>query len=315
MRQVARGSRFQPLFAPAMVLIVIAALIAWVSPRSLHPLNLLQTLKSSSIYGIIALGQTCVVLTGGVDLSTGPVAILTLLLTSDLSRGHNSPLVWIIPLLLMLGAGFGLLNGILITLGNVEPMVATLVTASIVQGFYLIWTKGAPKGVIPPSLRLLGTGRIGGVFPAAIAFWLVLSLIFLCILRKTRFGRCIYYVGSNPQSAYLSGINQNVVVLIVYMISGICSVIAGFVLGGFIGIGTLQLDPMDYSFTPLIITLLGGTDFVGAIGGIEGTMLGTVVMGFLLNLLTLFRVATWAKYVLEGVLIVGILLLFRIQRR
>lgn len=300
-----------PLFS---FLVFILAITASISPRNVYPANLLQICKPAAIYGIIAIGQTLVILTGGVDLSTGPLTILAFLLTSGLTRGYNNALLWVIPLLLCIGAGLGFFNGLLVVKAKIEPMIATLMTASVVQGAFLLYTGGAPKGYIPPALRFIGTGRLFNFIPTSIVVWLTMSLAMVVVLRKTVFGRYIYYVGSSRLTAYLSGINVEMTIILVYIISGLTSTIAGFVLGGFLGVGTLQLDVMDYSFTPLIAVLLGGTDFVGARGGVGGTIGAVFLVGLLTNLLTILRVAQWGKYILQGLLIILAIALLQLRR-
>lgn len=290
------------------LVIILAAIIVVtgvISPQSIYPKNLLNVSKLSSVLGVIAIGQTMAVLTGGVDLSTGAVTTLSLTVASGLMRGENGNILWVTAVMLAIAVCIGLVNAFMIIRARVHPMIATLATSALVQGAYLLYTKGAPKGGFPSIIRFIGRGNLFGVFPVSVLVWLGLSAIAILVLRKTQFGRSVYCVGSNPVAAQLSGINSARTIALVYIISSVCSVLAGLLLGGFIGVGTLQLNTMDYSFTPVTAVLMGGTTFVGAQGGVGGTILGIFVLQLLTNLLTILRMAKWVKFVLQGVLIIS----------
>ena len=297
-----------------LMLIVILIITGIFSPRSLHPKNIVAVIKMAPVMGTIAIGQTIVILSGNIDFSTGFVTTFILTLSSGLMNSRNEAALWASLVCLLVGALIGLFNGFLITFTGADSLVCTLATGSIVQGIYLIYTKGAPKGGIPSVIRYIGgSGKIAGVMPVPILFWLVLSLIFLYILNKTRFGRSIYYIGSNPIAAHYSGIKTNKIIILAFVICGLTSSIAGLLLGGFLGVGTLQLNVLDFSFIPIISVIVGGTSFVGGIGGIGYTILGTFTMQYLLNLLTILHIQYWGKTILQGV-IIGIIVGFNMYR-
>jgi len=300
-RLIALMSRY-PL---AVIIIAIIIATGFVSPKSIYPKNLLMVSKLAAVYGVIGIGQTMAVLTGGVDLSTGAVMTLSLTVGSGLMRGENRAILGVTALLLAIAIVIGLVNAFIIIRTRVHPLIATLATSAVVQGAYLLYTKGAPKGGFPPALRFVGRGSLFGLIPTSLIVWLALSLLAILVLRKTRFGRSIHYVGSNPVAAQLSGIDSSRTIASVYVISSVCSTLAGLLLGGFIGVGTLQLNTMDYSFTPVTAVLIGGTTFVGAQGGVGGTILGIFTLQLLTNLLTILRMAKWTKMVLQGGLIIG----------
>jgi len=282
---------------------VLIIILAFLSPLNLHPFHMLQTIKSVTAYALIALGQTLVVLTGCVDLSTGPLAVLTMLFTSQWARGNNFSLIWIIPSLIGIGVVTGLFNGVFVSFLKVEPMIMTLVTGTVLQGVYLLYTGGAPKGRIPPLIRGVATGTIAAAIPQAVVLLLVIAGVLWFLTKWTTLGRRVYYVGSSRRAAWLSGTNPATIIIIVYLVSSLLSILAGLVLGGSIGYGTLQIDVMDYSFFPLIITLIGGTNFVGAQGGVFNTIIGTINISLLLSIVILFRVPLWGKYFIQGLLI------------
>jgi ribose transport system permease protein len=254
--------------------------------------------------GTIAIGQTLVILTGNIDFSTGFITTFILNLSSALMESRDERVVGASLICLFVGVLIGIFNGMLVNLTGAESLVCTLATGSIVQGIYLLYTKGAPKGGIPSMLRFIGgPGKIFGSIPVSVLVWLILSFIAMYVLRKTRFGRSIYYVGSNPVAAYYAGIHVKTVITICFVISGLTSSIAGLLLGGFLGVGTLQLNVLDFSFIPIISVIMGGTSFVGAVGGVGLTFLGTLTMQYLINLLTILHIQHWGKTVLQGIII------------
>ena len=296
------------------MLIVILLITGIFSPMSLHPRNIIAVIKMAPVMGTIAIGQTIVILTGNIDFSTGFVSTFILTLSSGMMNSRNEAALWVSLFCIFVGAIIGLFNGFLITFTGADSLVCTLATGSIVQGIYLIYTKGAPKGGIPPVLRYIGgSGKIAGFMPVPILFWLVLSFIFMYILNKTRYGRSVYYIGSNPTAAHYAGIKTKNVIIISFVISGITSSIAGLLLGGFLGVGTLQLNVLDYSFIPIISVIVGGTSFVGGIGGIGYTIIGTLTIQYLLNLLTILHIQYWGKTILQGI-IIGIIVGFNMYR-
>ena len=292
------------------MLLLILGLTGIFSPGSLHPSNIVAVIKMAPIMGMIALGQTLVILTGHVDFSTGFITIFTLTLSSGLMNARNENALWASLVCLVIGLLIGLFNGLLVTLTNAESLVCTLAVGSIVQGMYFLYTGGAPKGGLPPVIRFIGgAGKLFGTIPVSVVFWLFLSFVAWYVLRKTPFGRSIYYVGSNPLAAYYAGINVKKLTISCFMISGLTSAIAGLLLGGFLGVGTLQLNVLDFSFIPIISVIMGGTSFVGAVGGIGLTVIGTLTMQYLINLLTILHIQYWGKTILQGVMI-GVIVTF-----
>jgi ribose transport system permease protein len=299
------------------MLFLILLLTGFFSPRSLHPSNIVAVIKMAPIMGMIALGQTLVILIGHVDFSTGFITIFTLMLSSGLMNARNEAALWASLVCLLVGLLIGLFNGVLVTLTKAESLVCTLAVGSLVQGMYLLYTGGAPKGGLPPVLRFIGgPGKVLGAIPVSVLLWLFLSLVASYVVRKTQFGRAIYYVGSNPTAAYYSGLNVKKITIISFMLSGLTSAMAGLLLGGFLGIGTLQLNVLDFSFIPIISVIMGGTSFVGAVGGIGLTVMGTLTMQYLINLLTILHIQYWGKMILQGIMIGAIVAFneYRIRR-
>lgn len=305
-RRDALGPRLANVLSTPLVPILFGILLltGFFAPNTLHPSNIISVIKMAPIMGIIALGQTLVILSGNVDFSTGYVTTAVLLFSSGLMKSQNENVLWASLACLAFGLFIGLINGLLVTRTKAESLVTTLAIGSVVQGLYLLYTGGAPKGGLPPIMRYIGaSGRLFGSVPISIVVWLVLAAILWWVLRKTVFGRSIYHVGSNPLAAAYAGIHVKRVTLGCFLISGLTSAIAGLMLGGFLGVGTLQLNVLDFTFIPIISVIMGGTSFVGGIGGIWLSVLGVFTMQYLTNLLTIFSVQYWGKFILQGLLI------------
>jgi ribose transport system permease protein/inositol transport system permease protein len=212
-----------------------------VSPQFLNPQNLKDILNQAAALGMVAIGQTFVILIGGggLDLSVASVMM------AHNTGGQDALFLPVAFVCLLFGILVGLVNGLLITkrkvqpfmatLGVVQPFMATLGVMIIVQGLRFLYTKGAPKGGFPPILRFLGTGDIGPI-PTSILSLAMLVALAVIVLNKTTLGRQIYAIGGNIETAYLSGYRIDLVITVVYMISGFCAAIAGLYLAGYVGI-------------------------------------------------------------------------------
>lgn len=211
------------------VLILIGIVISLFSPYFLTTNNLMGVSRAFSITAIMAIGMTMVIITGGIDLSVGSVMGLSALMTA-LAFQHGMPTP--IAILVGLGVGFlaGLINGLLITKINLPPFIATLGTLSIGRGLIYIITEGFPVTPdVPESYVFLGQGYLG-IVPIPVIAMLVLMVIFTVIMEKTRFGRHVYAIGGNENAARLSGVKTDKTKIMVYVLSGVISAIAGIIL-------------------------------------------------------------------------------------
>ena len=183
-----------------LVLLVISAVI---SPQSFKVQDLLNLAKQASALGIVSIGQTLVILTGGIDLSVGSVITFVHVFSVGTIMGRPEMVLPIGALCLLLGTVAGMINGIGITRARISPFVMTLCMDFIVRGFYMIYTKGQPRGVVPDNLRFIGRGRVLEVVPIAAIVWIALSLAFVFMLRRTILGARLYAVGAQVPAAHL----------------------------------------------------------------------------------------------------------------
>lgn len=274
--------------------------------------NLLTIGLQTSVIAIIALGQTFVLITTGIDLSIGSnMAIAGIVTSLALVSGVSIPIA--VCAGLAVGAFSGLVNGLMIVLGDLPPFVVTLGSMSIVRGIALVITNGIPISGLPKAFRYIGNGKVAGI-PFAIIVMLVLTLVFGFILSKTKLGTSIYACGSNLESARLSGINTKKTLITVYVFSGFLAACAGVILTSRIASGQPGAG-MGYELYAVASAVIGGTSLAGGEGIISGTLIGALVIGVLRNGLNLMGVSAFVQEILIGVVIILAVFADRIKRR
>ena len=284
-------------YALAFVLLIVTIII---SPGFGH-LGAVGTLAASAAFlGIAGLGQTFVIIGGGVDLSISAVISMAAVVSATMSHGHNSALVWVIPFCFLVGISVGIANGIGVALG-VSPIVMTLGTQGVVYGALLLYTQGQ-AGYAPPSdLIWLATHKWGPV-PVVVILWLALGAVGGFVLRRTIFGRDVYAIGTQQTVAQFSGVNLPAIQIGSYIISATCAVIAGLVIGGYAAETYLTIgDP--YLFTSVAAVVVGGASILGGSGIYAGTVAGAAILTLLTNLLAILNMKQGALEVIYGAVI------------
>ena len=283
-------------------LIVLLILSAVLSPQSFNPTGLLNLGKQAAGLGIASIGQTLVILTGGIDLSVGSIVTFVHVFSVGTILGRAELVLPVSILCLAIGAAIGGFNGLFITKIKISPFVMTLCTDFIVRGLYLIYTKGQPRGIVPENLRFLGRGRIFTIVPVAFLIWIFISLIFVFILRRMTFGAKVYAIGANARTARLSGVKNPRVIFTIYVLAGFCAGLAALLLTGDMGAVSLGLGA-DYSLDSIAAAVIGGTSFVGGTGGVEGTIAGAFIIKLLTALLQKMNISNPGKLIIQGILI------------
>jgi len=289
--------------APLAGLAFVLVLAAITTPNFYSPEVLRIVLFQAGIIGVAALGQTLVLLVGGIDLSIGGVASLTSVILAMYTAGDDSRLLIGILFCIVAGTAVGLLNASLIVLRNVPPFVATFASFVLIQGVIIAWTRGAPSGRIPAGLGWLGTGRIFEIPVALIAFAL-LSVIVGLVLGRSAAGRRVYAVGLNADAARMSGIRTGMVIAVAYIIASLSGVLAGLINAGYIGfvdaalVGSMNLDSVAAA-------VIGGIALTGGRGRIRQTVIGTLLLASLLTWLIQLGATGGAQLVFTG----GVILL------
>jgi ribose transport system permease protein len=281
--------------------LLIFIIISIVTPGFAGPRHIRIILIDASIVGLIALGQTFVIITGGIDISIPWTLNSAAIFLTLLSGGRDSGLGLIIPLILVGTTFVGLLNGLGIAYLDIPPIIMTLGMNSVLLGGLLGITGGRPGGNTPPFIQWLANGSAGPV-PTIVIFWVVAIVIATVILRKSVFGRQLYFIGNNETVARFSGVDVRSRKLIVYCLSGLTSGIGGILLAGRIGLSYLGMgDP--YLFQSVIVVVLGGASIMGGSGQYLGTVAGAFILTIVNGLLPVFNIPTSAQQVLYGVVL------------
>lgn len=259
-------------------------------------------LRTASFLGIASIGQTIAILIGGIDLSIGPLVTMGNVFTCMFINGVNSNTLWAMIVIILLGVLFGLCSGLGIAYLKISPLVMTLAIGSLVTGITLIFSHGAPKGLASPILRYVGVGSLFDVFPVIILVWIILSAIFIFVLKATAFGRKIYYIGANEKASFLSGVKTNIVKTLAYAISGASATFTGALMTGytqtaFLGIGN------EYIIWSIATVVIGGTALTGGKGGYLGTIAGSIILVLLESILTVMKMPEAGRRIANGVII------------
>ena len=292
--------RQSPIFYPLVGFVVIFIAMSFANENFLTSNNLSNVLRQVSIIAIIAVGMTCAILTGGIDLSVGPVMALSGTLTAGLMIAGVPPAAAIVAGLAV-GALFGAGNGIFVAYAKMPPIIVTLATMGIARGLALIYTGGYPISGLPQGFSFLGRGEVLGVqFPI-----LVMAVVYLLgyiLLNKTPIGRYIYAIGGNEDAARLSGIRVSRYKLLVYTLSGLTAAIAGIVLTSRLMSGQPNAG-VGFELDAIAAVVLGGTAIAGGRGAIIGTLIGAMMLGVLNNGLNLMGVSPYIQNIIKGAII------------
>lgn len=297
-----------------VVLLILTAIATLISPAFLTPRNIANVLKQAASLGIAAVGQTFVILTGGIDLSVAAVIALMSVLAANLMAGQDRLVLPITLLCLAIATLIGLVNGLMVTKFKIPPFIATLGMILVVQGFRFLYTGGAPKGSIPDALRFWGRGSIGPV-PTAIILWMAIATIAFIVLRQTTFGRRLYAVGGNRQAAFLSGVNVDGIIIASYTICSFLAGVAGLVLTGYIGVADNWLG-RGYDLDSIAAVVIGGTILEGGRGGVWGSVAGVFIIVILYNIVLLLGLDEEIQRLVKGAaIILAVALYMRLRAR
>jgi ribose transport system permease protein len=285
-----------------IALVVMGALISSFTPYFLTVDNLMGVSRSFSLTAIMSIGMVMVIITGGIDLSVGSAMGLAGLITALCFDLHYSQ-AFSIAAGLGVGLLFGLSNGLLVTVMELPPFIATLGTLSIGRGFMYMITHGVPLTPAPPdSFSFLGQGYIGPV-PVPVVILLVLTVVFSLVMVRTRFGRHVYATGGNENAARLSGVKTNRVKLAVYVLSSMISSLAGVIAFS----RYLSAEPASGFGSELEViaaAAIGGASLAGGIGSVTGAVVGAALIGEIANGVVLLNVNTYAQQAITGGVII-----------
>lgn len=263
--------------------------------------NVSTLMLQAAFIGIAALGQTFVILGGGLDLSIPWVMTGSAIVVCRVVDGDNTKLAWVIPLTLALAAGVGLINGFGVAKLRVSPIVMTLGMSGVIQGAVLLYTQGQGSPSAPSAIVDLARHGIGP-FTYMTMLWIVLGALATLVLYRASYGRRLYATGANPVVASLSGIRTPTISISTYVISGLTASLAGIMLLGYTAAPFLSMGN-PYLFTSIAAVALGGTSILGGQGGYLGTIGGALVITLLGALLPILDFSQAALPIIYGVVI------------
>jgi ribose transport system permease protein len=287
--------------ALVLLLLMFVAAVELLKPGTVNPVWLSNTLLFAAPLGILAAGQTMVMLTGGIDLSVVSVAMGSafLMTTTALKLGA----VPAVAIGLGLGLLVGAINGVGVALLGVQPLVMTLGTGLMTQGIIIVYSQRilASRSIVPDFIHAIGSDRLG-IIPFDLFLWLPIAALVMMALRQTGFGRLLYAIGDNPEGCRLAGVRVWRLLLIDYVVCALLASIAGFVLVGHTNSADLSLAS-TYLLPSIAAVIIGGTSIFGGRGGYSGTIIGALILTVLDGLLTLLDSPEPIKQILYGAII------------
>lgn len=302
---IAKRLASRPQLVLVAVLIGLILATGVVEPNYLSIAGLRNSLVWAIPIGILAAGQTVLMLTGGIDLSIAMIATASAYVTANQSPKGTA---FAIAVGLLVGFLAGSLNGIGVGVFRVNPLIMTLAMAAILLGLFTGWatTIFAGSTRMNDFVRTVGGDNFfGGKVPWAAVVWLGVSILVLYMLRRTGFGRNLYALGDNSIASRLSGIRAWQVLIAAYALSGVLGSIAGLLIGGRIGSVDLQL--VGFLLLPSVAAaVIGGTSIFGGVGTYTGTILGALILGVLQSLLTFLGAGQGVQQVLYGSIVIGL---------
>ncbi|KGW14826.1 branched-chain amino acid transport system / permease component family protein [Burkholderia pseudomallei MSHR4000] len=287
-------------FYPLVGLVAVCVAMVFASDSFLSAANLENVLRQVSINAIIGVGMTCVILTGGIDLSVGSVMALSGTLAAGLLvAGANGAAA--LAAGIGVGVALGAANGLFVAFAGMPPIIVTLATMGIARGLALIYTGGYPIDGLPDWVRFFGSGKVLGVQMPVLTMLAVYALAWL-MLERMPFGRYVYAIGGNEHATRLSGVRVSRVKLAVYTFAGLTSALAALVLTGRLMSGQPNAGG-GFELDAIAAVVMGGTSIAGGRGSIVGTLVGALLLGVLNNGLNLIGVNPYVQNVIKGAII------------
>jgi rhamnose transport system permease protein len=313
-------ARFREAGITVFILVLVAA-VTLRSPAFLSVDNFQDILLNISILAIVALGQTMVIITHGIDLSVSSIIGLVAMMVAFVVKQNQDINILLVVLLgLALGGVLGSFNGLIITYGKVPPIIATLGTLSIYRGLVFYYSQGTwiNSFELPKSFKLLSKGTPLGL-PNMVIIAIVVALIVYYFLNYTRTGREIYAVGSNPDAAQFAGIRKDRIIFLVYMLSGVASGLAAVLWAS--RFESAQTNTaLGFELQTVAASVVGGVSISGGVGTVPGVLLGALLLGIIQNALTIIRISPFWQLAAQGLLILIAVvtdkwILSRVERR
>jgi ribose/xylose/arabinose/galactoside ABC-type transport system permease subunit len=294
------------IFIAFALLVIVLGII---SPPFFNPSNIINILRQTSVNGIIAVGMTLVIITGGIDLSVGALLALSAVIATSFAHPGDWPLIVPVCFGILVGLSGGLVNGLLIAKKRMAPFIVTLGMMTAARGLALVYTNGRPVINLSDGYNKIGGGYIAGL-PVPVLVFTGIVAFGAFVLHYTRFGRYIFAVGGNELAAKVSGINTDKIKISVYAITGALAGLSGVVLSSRVMSGSASTG-QGYELDAIAAVVIGGTSLKGGIGSIAGTIVGALIIGVMNNGLDLMNVSSYWQQIVKGLIIVLAVMLDR----
>jgi ribose transport system permease protein len=303
------GAREMTLIALIIALVLVMSIA---SPYFLSMANFRAMAAGLVPTGVIVIGMAMLLVSGGFDLSVGSVLALASTACA-LMMIAGMPIFAAILATLVLGAGIGLINGLLITGFSINPLVATLGTMSVARGLALVFTEGFSLSALPPGFGILGNGSVLGL---PLMVWLMVLLVAVgdFLLRRSTFFRQFYFIGSNERAARLSGIRVDVVRVVAYVLTAVLAALAGVLLASRLMSGTPTAGN-GLELQVLAAAVIGGASLRGGEGTVLGAFLGAVFVALINNAMTMLAVSIYWQMIITGAVLVVAVAIDMLSRR
>jgi ribose transport system permease protein len=281
-------------------LLILCIGISIITPRFFSLGNITNVLTQVSVNAVIAIGMTFVILTGGIDLSVGSILAVSAAVAASIMKSTGNIYLAIIAAL-VIGSVIGLINGLLISKGKIQAFIVTLATMTIFRGVTYVFTNGTPISGLGQKFSGIGNKNIL-IFPIPVVIMVIVFGIAFYVLSQTRYGRYLYALGGNEDSARLSGINTDKVKTLVYVICGATAALSGIIVTSRIGSASPNAG-VGFELDAIAAVVVGGTSLSGGEGSVGGTIIGALIIGVLSNGLNLVNVSPFYQAIVKGLVI------------
>lgn len=294
--------KYRREWSALLALVVTIILFSILESSYLSVANLTTIITQAVTYGLMGIGMTCVIITGGIDLSVGSALALTACIGAQLAKAGLPIPIWVV-VCLALGFLLGAINGFLVGVLKLQPFVATMGTMSIYRGISYIITGGFPVLSVPRAYRNVFNFRITSTFTFSVVVFLIFAIIMTIVLKKTKLGAHTYAIGGNEDAARLSGVRVGRSKVLMYGLAMLGTALAGLVQVGRLGTG----DPstgQGYEMDAIAAAAIGGTSMAGGRGNIFGTVIGAILFSALKVGLVVMGVDTFYQFIVTGVVVI-----------
>ncbi|MGH4140009.1 ABC transporter permease [Clostridium sp.] len=281
-------------------LLILCIAISIITPRFLSYGNIKNVLTQVSVNAVIAVGMSFVILTGGIDLSVGSILAVSAAAAASIMKSTGNIYLSII-VALAIGCAIGFINGFLVSKGKIQAFIVTLATMTIFRGITYVYTNGTPISGLGQNFSGIGNKMILGL-PIPVVIMVIVLGIAYYVLSQTRYGRYLYALGGNEDSARLSGINTDKVKTLVYVICGATAALSGIIVTSRIGSASPNAG-VGFELDAIAAVVVGGISLSGGEGSVVGTIIGALIIGVLSNGLNLVNVSPFYQAIVKGLVI------------